>query len=52
MEVIGVPSEEIINRGSRSHKFFDGYKPKVIPNSKGKLRTAGAKTINKKLKNC
>ena len=52
METLGPPPMELINRGSRSAKFFDQYTPKSIPNSKGKLRTPSSKPLNKKLKGC
>ena len=52
METLGPPPMELIDRGSRSSKFFDGYIPKSVPSSKGKIRTPGSKPLFKKLKNC
>jgi hypothetical protein len=52
METLGPPPPELIDRGSRSHKFFDQYVPKNTPNSKGKYRAPRGKPLIKKLKNC
>lgn len=52
METLGPPPIELIDRGSRSSKFFDQYQPKSIPNSKGKIRIPGSKPLSKRLKNC
>ena len=52
MEILGTPPESLLDKGSRTTKFFDGYAPKTKPNSKGKLRTPDTKSLSKKLKNC
>lgn len=45
MEVLGVPPDSLVERGSRSHKFFEGNMVRVRPNSKGKIRRPGSKTL-------
>ena len=52
METLGLPPVELIDRGSRSNKFFDLYQPKLVPNSKGRVRTPGTKLLDKRLKGC
>jgi serine/threonine protein kinase len=51
MEVLGIPPKSLIDRGSRKKLFFDSdYRPKVCPNSKGKKRRPGFKSLNSVLK--
>jgi dual specificity tyrosine-phosphorylation-regulated kinase 2/3/4 len=45
MEALGVPPDSLIETGSRSHKFFDGSLVRIKPNSKGKIRRPGSKTL-------
>ncbi|KAJ3306776.1 Dual specificity tyrosine-phosphorylation-regulated kinase, partial [Blyttiomyces sp. JEL0837] len=46
MEVLGVPPESLIERGSRRKLFFDSNGiPRIFPNSKGKKRRPGAKSL-------
>jgi dual specificity tyrosine-phosphorylation-regulated kinase 2/3/4 len=50
MEVLGVPPKEIIDQAPRRATFFDvtesGYAPKLVPNSRKKVRQPGAKTLH------
>ncbi|KAI7869583.1 kinase-like domain-containing protein [Spinellus fusiger] len=47
MEVLGVPERYLINIGSRQQLFFDATgKPFIKPNSKGKKRRPGSKTLS------
>jgi hypothetical protein len=42
MEVLNVPSKDIIDRASRRKLFFDSEgEPRITPNSNGKLRVPG-----------
>lgn len=52
MEVFGVPPTSFVERGSRSHKFFDGNLVKIKPNSKGKIRRPNSKPIELILSAC
>jgi hypothetical protein len=52
MEVLGVPPGALIERGSRSSKFFEGKLPKIKANSKGKIRKPGSKSIEMVLCDC
>lgn len=49
---MGVPPQSLIERGSRSIKFFEGNLPRVKPNSKGKIRRPGSKSIESLLCEC
>ena len=50
MEVKGVPPRSMIVMASRRGKFFDDdYNPLVNPNSKGKVRKANTKSLEKLL---
>lgn len=52
MEVRGAPPRSLIVIASRRKVFFDDdYKPLVTPNSKGKVRKCGSKSIDKMI-NC
>jgi len=51
MEVCGVPPKEIIEAGCRSHTFFDhNLLPILVPNTKGRLRFPGTKSLQSKLR--
>ncbi len=52
MEVLGIPPASLVEQGSRSNKFFDGFLPKLKPNSKGKLRRPGSKSVDLLLGDC
>jgi hypothetical protein len=46
MEMLGVPAEHLIRKASNIHRFFDGNDtPILTPNTKGKIRTPGARTL-------
>mmetsp|Transcript_13259 Transcript_13259/g.20747 ORF Transcript_13259/g.20747 Transcript_13259/m.20747 type:complete len:394 (+) Transcript_13259:3939-5120(+) len=46
MELYGVPPNEVLNLSSRKHLFFDdNNSPKLMPNSRGKVRLPGSKKI-------
>lgn len=51
MEVIGMPSEDFIKRGSRTNRFFEGGYAKIKPNSKGKIRKPNTRPLEKLLDN-
>ncbi|KAL4448796.1 hypothetical protein ABPG74_012885 [Tetrahymena malaccensis] len=47
MEVLGVPEEEFVENCPRRNVFFENNKtPKVVKNSRGKIRTPSTKHIN------
>jgi dual specificity tyrosine-phosphorylation-regulated kinase 2/3/4 len=52
MEVLGVPPPSLIQKGSRSNKFFDGNLVKIKPNSKGKIRRPNSKPLDVQLSAC
>lgn len=46
MEVLGLPPRKILQAAPRARTFFDeDLKPLVVPNSRGKIRHAGAKDL-------
>ncbi|CDH51990.1 kinase-like protein [Lichtheimia corymbifera JMRC:FSU:9682] len=46
MEILGVPSRYLIEQSSRRKLFFDSSgNPRIIPNSRGKKRRPGTKTL-------
>ncbi|KAJ3196751.1 Dual specificity tyrosine-phosphorylation-regulated kinase [Irineochytrium annulatum] len=45
MEVKGIPPESLIERGTRRKLFFEAGVPRILPNSRGKKRRPGAKTL-------
>lgn len=46
MELLGAPPLSLVDRGSRKKLFFDSHgSPRVFPNSKGKKRRPGAKSL-------
>lgn len=45
MEVIGLPPADVLEYSSRKKMFFEGNRPKIIPNSRGKIRFPGTKTL-------
>lgn len=46
MEVKGVPPRSVLARATRRKVFFDDdYRPILVPNSKGKLRQPGSKSL-------
>lgn len=50
MEVKGIPPQEILMISTRRTMFFDGGKPKISTNSRGKKRHPGSRTIEEKLR--
>ncbi|KAJ3413890.1 Dual specificity tyrosine-phosphorylation-regulated kinase [Chytridiales sp. JEL 0842] len=51
MEILGPPPAYLVELGSRSKLFFDaGGQPKITPNSKGRKRRPGTKTLGGVLK--
>jgi dual specificity tyrosine-phosphorylation-regulated kinase 2/3/4 len=50
MEVRGVPPDDVLERSTRKKLFFDGNTPKVVPNSRGKKRHPGTRTLVEKVK--
>ncbi|CAO3633360.1 unnamed protein product [Mucor fragilis] len=51
MEVLGVPDPELIQLSERRNLFFDRRgEPRVVCNSRGKKRKAGAKNLNQALR--
>jgi dual specificity tyrosine-phosphorylation-regulated kinase 2/3/4 len=52
MEVKGIPPKSVLLRSSRRKVFFDDdYTPIIAPNSRGKVRTPGTKSL-RTLMNC
>ena len=46
MEILGVPPKRLVAECTRKKAFFDPQgKPLVVPNSRGKIRTPGAKDL-------
>mmetsp|Transcript_6403 Transcript_6403/g.6298 ORF Transcript_6403/g.6298 Transcript_6403/m.6298 type:complete len:635 (+) Transcript_6403:462-2366(+) len=46
MEVLGIPPEKLLEKSSRKRMFFDARNaPRVVPNSRGKKRNPGSKSI-------
>ena len=52
MEVLGLPPYSMIEKGTRSHKFFDRNIPKIKANSKGKIRKPNSKSLDSILAGC
>lgn len=51
MEVLGVPPESVLERATRKRLFFEiTGSPKLIKNSRGKLRQPGSKSLKEVLK--
>jgi dual specificity tyrosine-phosphorylation-regulated kinase 2/3/4 len=51
MEVLGVPSSDLLAQASRVELFFDSdYLPKIVANSRGKKRIPGGKDLQQILK--
>ncbi|KAM3584810.1 serine/threonine protein kinase, CMGC, dual-specificity [Umbelopsis sp. WA50703] len=51
MEVQGVPDQYLVEKSTRKKLFFDSYgNPRIVPNSKGKKRRPGSKTLAQALK--
>ncbi|RUP49232.1 hypothetical protein BC936DRAFT_143010 [Jimgerdemannia flammicorona] len=51
MEVQGVPERYLVEKSTRKKLFFDSNgNPRIIPNSKGKKRRPGTKTLQQVLK--
>lgn len=50
MEVRGVPPDDVLERSTRKKLFFDGNIPKIVPNSRGKKRYPGTRTLVEKVK--
>ena len=49
MEVKGVPPQDILMVSTRRHLFFEGARPKVVPNSRGKKRIPGTRSLDEKV---
>lgn len=46
MEVCGIPPAEVLAKGQRKTKFFNETNmPKMVPNSRGKVRKPGTKVL-------
>ncbi|CAG9312801.1 DYRK4_3 [Blepharisma stoltei] len=46
MEVLGIPPEKFLEKASRKRMFFDARNaPRIVPNSRGKKRNPGSKSI-------
>ena len=53
MEVKGVPPRSVLARSSRRKVFFDdNYHPIITPNSRGKIRIPGNKSLYSLMSNC
>ena len=52
MEVLGVPPLSFVEKGSRSHLFFEGRLARIKPNSKGKVRKPNTKPLEMILQTC
>mmetsp|Transcript_12490 Transcript_12490/g.10740 ORF Transcript_12490/g.10740 Transcript_12490/m.10740 type:complete len:150 (-) Transcript_12490:78-527(-) len=51
MEVMGPPPQDFIMKGNRKGKYFDEhFKPKVVPNSRGKVRVPGSTSLDEVFK--
>ena len=50
MEVKGLPPPEILIQSTRRSLFFDGSRPKVVANSRGKKRYPGTRNLDEKLR--
>jgi len=48
MEVLGVPSDEVLDQSTRRRLFFeeDTDEPILVPNSRGKLRIPNTKPLH------
>ncbi|CAG9461229.1 unnamed protein product [Pedinophyceae sp. YPF-701] len=46
MEVLGLPPASLVDRGSRRRHFFDSARqPRIVPNSRGRVRQPGNKSL-------
>jgi serine/threonine protein kinase len=46
MEVLGIPPESLLKSATRTRNFFDAEnKPKILPNSRGKKRYPGSRSL-------
>jgi len=51
MELLGTPSEELIQQATRRRLFFDSKGvPRCITNSKGRKRKPGSRTLSQALR--
>ena len=50
MEVKGIPPQDVLIQSTRRSLFFEGSKPKVLPNSRGKKRYPATRNLNEKLR--
>ena len=51
MEIYDAPDPEVLKLAQRAHLFFDKKnKPKLTPNSRGKVRVPGTKKLSNVLK--
>ena len=46
----GMPPAYLLARATRKDLFFEGEKPKIVPNSKGKKRMPGTRKLSDVLK--
>ncbi|KAI8365336.1 kinase-like domain-containing protein [Radiomyces spectabilis] len=51
MEILGVPQKHLVEKSTRRKLFFDSLgNPRIMPNSKGRKRRPGTKTLEQALK--
>ena len=51
MEVLGLPSRTVLEKSTRKKLFFDSEgNPKIFPNSRGKTRIPGRKSLKELMK--
>lgn len=51
MEVKGLPPSELMEKATRKNLFFDNDDtPKILPNSKGRMRCPSTKTLVEKVR--
>lgn len=51
MEILGVPPTHIIEKSPKKNVYFNGYEPKILPNSHGRIRSPASRNLEEKL-NC
>ena len=51
MEVLGLPPSHLMEVAKRKKNFFDELnKPKIVPNSRGRMRYPNTRTLENKIK--
>mmetsp|Transcript_3258 Transcript_3258/g.2812 ORF Transcript_3258/g.2812 Transcript_3258/m.2812 type:complete len:94 (-) Transcript_3258:1570-1851(-) len=51
MEVLGIPDADVLNRSPRKKNFFDdNLNPRIVPNSKGKVRVPNTIALEEAVK--